>query len=146
MKNKILFLILLISALSTFGSLYFSEVVGFVPCTLCWYQRIFMYPVFILSSISLYKKDYGVFKYILVLSFIGALFASYHVLYEHGIVPHSKICGGGADCATKYFEYFGFITLPFLSLMSFLAIFVLSDTSRYAVKELSPNNKTQLNK
>jgi disulfide bond formation protein DsbB len=108
---------------------------GFIPCTLCWYQRIFMYPIFVLSAMALYKKDYGIFKYIFILSLFGGLFAFYHVLYEHNLVPHAKICGAGADCSTKYFEFLGFVTLPFLSLISFLAINALTIYSKVLSKK-----------
>lgn len=131
MQQKFLFLILSISAISTFGSLYFSEVVGVPPCNLCWYQRIFAYPIFIISLIALIKKEYFVFKYIFVLALFGLLFALYHVLYEYGIVPSSKICGVGVDCSIKYINYLGFITIPFLSLLSFIAIAVLSLNHKY---------------
>lgn len=126
MKLKLLFLILGTSFISTFGSLYFSEILKFPPCTLCWYQRIFAYPIFILSLVAILKKDYFIFKYIFILSFFGSFVAFYHILYENNLVGHYEVCGVGVDCATKYVEYFGFVTLPVLSFCSFIFIAVLS--------------------
>lgn len=131
MQQKILFLILSISAISTFGSLYFSEVIGILPCNLCWYQRIFAYPIFIISLVAFIKKEYLVFKYIFFLALFGFLFALYHVLYENGIVPSSKFCAVGVDCSVKYVNYLGFITIPFLSLISFISIMVLCLNRKY---------------
>lgn len=137
MKSKLLFLIIVISFISTFGSLYFSEVLKFPPCNLCWYQRIFAYPIFIISVIALVKKEYSIFKYTFVLSIIGGIIAFYHILYENNLVGHYGVCGVGVDCATKYVEYFGFVTLPVLSFCSFGLIAIFSLLPKFIYRSIT---------
>lgn len=82
-----------------------------------------MYPIVVLIAVAVLKKDRGVDKYVLPLSIIGFLFAVYHNLLYVGIIPESLApCVTGVSCTTKYVEYFGFITIPFLSAVSFVVI------------------------
>jgi disulfide bond formation protein DsbB len=62
------------------GSLYYSEIVGFVPCTLCWYQRILMYPLVLITLVGIVKQDRSLPDYVLPLSVIGMGFSTYHYL------------------------------------------------------------------
>lgn len=112
------------------GSLFFSEVWGLVPCVLCWYQRISMYPVVILSFVAMQRKDDKAYLYILPLSVIGVFISLYHnILYyavNWGIRPDwSGPCQAGVSCTTRYIEWGGFITIPLLSLIAHLVITVL---------------------
>lgn len=112
--------------ISMLGSLYFSDILKYPPCTLCWYQRIFMYPLVLILGIAIYRKDWSVWIYGLPLAIIGWLIAAYHNLLYYGILAESEAtCQAGVSCTTKFIEYFGFVTIPFLSLMSFTAIIVL---------------------
>lgn len=105
------------------GSLFFSEILKYPPCVLCWYQRIFMYPLTLLLPIAIFKKDKNIPFYVLSLSLIGTVIAFYHNLLYFNIIPESTApCVAGISCTTKFIEFFGFITIPFLSLCAFLLI------------------------
>ncbi|MCA9370142.1 MAG: disulfide bond formation protein B [Pseudomonadales bacterium] len=115
-----------IALTATLGSLFFSEVMQLPPCVLCWYQRIAMYPLVVLLGAALVFEDKRIYRYALPLSVIGAVIALYHNLLYYGVLPESvQPCIDGVSCTTKFFEWFGFITIPFLSLASFVAISVL---------------------
>lgn len=121
-------IVLLVSVLATLGSLYLSEVRGFPPCKLCWFQRIFMYPIPILVLSAIYKKTKDVFLYILPLSLIGGLIAGYHYylqLNPNPYVPCGDI-GFSVSCSENFFTHFGYITIPWMSFSAFLVIFSVS--------------------
>ena len=123
---KIIFLCFLVVAIAILGSLFFSEVMQFVPCSMCWYQRIFMYPLVLIFLINLLYPDDKVFKYAFPVVVVGLLFAIYHNLLMFGIIPESAVpCASGVPCSTEYINWFGFITIPLLSLVSYLMIFSL---------------------
>ena len=123
---KIIFLCFLVVSIAILGSLFFSEVMEFIPCTMCWYQRIFMYPLVLIFLINLLYPDDKVFKYAFPVVVVGLLFAIYHNLLMFGIIPESAVpCTSGVPCSTEYINWFGFITIPFLSLASYLMIFSL---------------------
>jgi disulfide bond formation protein DsbB len=116
----------LIASVSTLGSLFFSEVMGFAPCVLCWYQRIAMYPLVILLPIGLFPFDRNIVRYALPFSVIGVLIALFHLLLVAGFIPESiKPCVQGVPCSEVQIEWFGFVTIPLLSGLSFLAITAL---------------------
>ncbi len=122
-KQYVLYIAWIQSLVAVFGSLYFSEIVHFPPCILCWYQRIFMYPLAIIIPIGIVKKDKKIYQYVLPLAIVGSIFGFYHNLLYYGIVPESLApCVAGVSCTTKFIEFFGFITIPFLSLSAFLVI------------------------
>lgn len=110
---------------ATLASLYFSEVMHFPPCVLCWYQRIAMYPQVLLLGAGIVKRDKNVIVYSLPLAIIGFLISIYHNLLYYKILPEAAApCTAGVSCTTKFFAWFGFITIPFLSLMAFTVIIV----------------------
>ncbi len=113
---------------ATLGSLYFSDVKHFAPCILCWYQRIVMYPLVLIIPIGILKKDKNFSLYTLIFSSIGGLVAIYHELVYYGII--GTVCRD-ISCITKYIEWGGFITIPFLSLVSFVVIAVCMVIYRY---------------
>lgn len=126
-----LYLAWLVAMVATGGSLYFSEVRQFVPCALCWYQRIFMYPLVILLGIASFRNDRRVVPYLFSLSIVGMLIALYHVLEQN--VPGfaaPPMCNVGVPCAAKYINWFGFISIPVLSLVAFGLITLLLFGSR----------------
>ena len=124
--SKSLYAAWLISLFATVGSLFFSEVMDFVPCSMCWYQRIFMYPVAVLLTIGIFKGDGASAKYAFPLAAIGWLFAFYHNLLMWGIIPETAApCRSGIPCSTRYIDYFGFVTIPFLSLLAFSVLVAL---------------------
>ncbi|MBP9716432.1 MAG: disulfide bond formation protein B [Candidatus Levybacteria bacterium] len=126
LKKNLLQFALIISLTSTLGSLYFSEILKLPPCLLCWYQRIFMYPLVVIFAVGIIKKDKNIPYFALPLSIIGLVIAAYHNLLYYKIIPESlEPCTIGISCTTKQIEWLGFITIPFLSLVSFIAITVI---------------------
>ncbi len=116
----------IISLIATLGSLFFSEVMHFIPCSLCWYQRIFMYPLLIIFLVNLLYPDEKVFKYATPLVVIGFLISLYHNLLMYKIIPENiSPCVQGVPCSVAYINWFGFVTIPLLSLIAFTAILLL---------------------
>lgn len=108
------------------GSLYFSEVRDFPPCTLCWYQRILMYPLTVVLAIGMLRRDDGVFWTVLPLSFAGVAVATYHNLIQQGVISETiTACQVGVSCQAKLIEWLGFITIPMMSLTAFIFISIL---------------------
>lgn len=122
----ILFLCWLVAGISVMGSLFFSHVMEFAPCVLCWYQRIFLFPLVIVLAVGLFPFDKRVVKYTLPLAIVGWLTAAYHNLLYAGIIPENiQPCSRGVSCTEEYIELFGFLSIPMLSLLSFTTIIVL---------------------
>ncbi|QOY36899.1 disulfide oxidoreductase [Anaerobacillus isosaccharinicus] len=120
-----LYLAWFVAVVATLGSLYFSEIRLFLPCELCWYQRIAMYPLAVLLGIAAYTNDLKITKYALPFSIIGGLIAFYHYLLEK--VPgfaSVKPCSQGIPCDVAWINWLGFITIPFLALTAFVLITV----------------------
>ncbi|MEM3374329.1 MAG: disulfide bond formation protein B [Candidatus Woesearchaeota archaeon] len=133
-----LFFAFLVSLVSTIGSLSFSEILKLEPCRLCWFQRIFMYPLVILLGLPLFikkfRKDFFVLKkYIILLALIGSLFSIYHHTLQifGSFFNQNYICDvNGISCSTAYFQ-FGYITIPLMALTSFIMIiFIISVNKR----------------
>lgn len=110
--------------IATIGSLSFSEVLGYAPCSLCWYQRILMYPLVIILAVGIVRRDSQVRSYVLPLSGLGFAIALYHNLLYFGFISEDTIrtCTAGVSCSTRWFEWFGFISIPQLSLIAFTVI------------------------
>ncbi|HUD45049.1 MAG TPA: disulfide bond formation protein B [Patescibacteria group bacterium] len=105
------------------SSLFLSLVLHFTPCTLCWYQRILMYPLVWILAAGIIQKNKKIYFYVLPLSVLGIIIALYHSLLQWGIIPEAiTVCTAGVSCATKNIDFFGFITIPFLSLTAFAII------------------------
>jgi disulfide bond formation protein DsbB len=107
------------------GSLFFSNVLGYPPCVLCWYQRIFLYPLVFILGTGILRRDHNMYYYALPLALIGWGISIYHNLLYFKIIPESLApCVAGISCTTKFIEYFGFITIPFLSFLAFTVIII----------------------
>ncbi len=121
---------------ATLGSLYFSEVKHFPPCTLCWYQRIFIYPLVFIIAVGIIKKDKNLPNYVLPLTIVGWFISLFHNLLYYGIIPESSApCVAGISCTTKFISYFGFVTIPLLSFLAFsLIIICMLALKRYNTK------------
>ncbi len=118
-----LFIALLAAWIATLGSLYFSEIAGFVPCKLCWVQRIFMYPLAAILLVAVVRRDDDVPYYVLPLSLIGMGVSTYHYLLQKtDLFTESTVCAGGVPCSIDYINWLGFITIPFLALTAFVII------------------------
>lgn len=115
-----------ISLIASAGSLFFSEIVGYIPCDLCWYQRIFMYPLVIVLGVAVVKKDVKQALYSAIFSSIGFIIALYHYLIQKVPAISQMDSCGLVPCAGQYINWFGFITIPFLSLLAFSLILILS--------------------
>ncbi|MBE4906844.1 disulfide bond formation protein B [Bacillus luteolus] len=126
-KENLLFLSFAASLIATLGSLYFSEIQKYIPCELCWYQRIFMYPLVFLLGMALVKKDYAVARYSFVLSTIGGLISLYHYsIQKVPFLAENSISCGIVPCTGQYINWLGFITIPFLALVAFIIISISS--------------------
>lgn len=119
-KKNILYLAFIQALVATLGSLFFSEVMHWTPCVLCWYQRICMYPLIAIFAVGILKKDRNVNLYAWPLIVVGWAIAFYHNLLYYNILPEAAApCAAGVSCTTKFFAWFGFITIPSLSLAAF---------------------------
>lgn len=119
--------ILIQAGLGMAGSLFFSEVMNLPPCVLCWYQRIALYPIVILTAIGIIRNDRKLYISVLALSLPGLAISIYHNLLYWKILPESVApCTLGISCTTKFFEWFGFITIPFLGLVAFTVVTLLA--------------------
>ena len=121
-----LFFAWLVAIVSTMGSLFFSEVMMFPPCVMCWYQRIFMYPLVVILLFALFPLDAKVTRYALPLALGGLFFAAYHNLLYYGILPESaQPCSQGVSCTSDYINWFGFVTIQLLALVAFALMTLL---------------------
>jgi disulfide bond formation protein DsbB len=124
--NKSLIFAWITAIIATLGSLFFSEVMHFVPCTLCWYQRILMYPLAILLAIALYRNDPAIYKYVLPFSTIGMIVSSYHYgLQKIPFLKKFEMCTSGVPCSGQYINWLGFITIPLLAFIAFTIITIM---------------------
>lgn len=127
LNRSSLYVALLVAWVAMLGSLYFSEVKGYVPCELCWYQRILMYPLAGVIAVGLLTRDRHLPKYVLPLSTLGLFVALYHYLLEKtDLFDSFAVCSAGVSCTTMWINWFGFVTIPFLSLLGFTIITIMS--------------------
>lgn len=127
---------------ATLGSLYLSEIADFVPCTLCWYQRIAMYPLVPLLGIAAWRKDHGIDLYAAVLAVAGALIAAYHYLIQSFPSLDSGSCNPLVPCTAAYIRQFDFITIPYMALSAFLLILALLWADRRTSATNAPSSGT----
>jgi len=106
------------------GSLFYSNIAGFVPCLLCLWQRVFLYPQVVILGIALITKDNGVRKYSIALSAIGALIATYHTYLQFGGTSLINCAASGVGCEHVYFMEFGYVTIPTMALTAFALIII----------------------
>src|SRR3989338_11087130 len=123
-KNPLLFA-LIVSLTAALGSLFYSEILGYVQCKLCWLQRIFMYPLPIIFAIALRKKDLMIRSYTLPLVIIGGLIATYH--YSVQVFQFTTSCGAdsGVPCNIVYSFELGYITIPMMAITAFILVVLL---------------------
>lgn len=123
----LLFLCWLLVSVSTTISIFFSSVLEYEPCVLCWYQRICLFPLILIFATGLFPAfDKSVIKFALPLAIVGGLTALYHTLLYEAIIPESiQPCSKGVSCTEKYIELFGFVSIPLLSFLAFSTIITL---------------------
>ncbi len=115
-------LALLQATVATCGSLFMSEALGWLPCVLCWYQRILMYPLVVLILVGILRRDHGLHLYVLPLSLFGACISLYHYLLVKTDWLPPPPCVDGIPCTVDYLDILGFINVPFMALTAFLII------------------------
>lgn len=110
-----------ITLLGTFLTLFYSQVLHYAPCDLCWYQRVFLYPQVVLFGYAWYKKDRVVLPYVLILSLFGLAIATYHHFLQIGfdLMKPCSTAPFAVDCAKPSFIEFGFVTFPFMAVVLF---------------------------
>ncbi len=126
-----LFIAWIISLAASLGALFIGEVVGQAPCSLCWHQRAFMFPLAVLLAVASFRADAGAWRYGLPLAAIGMAIAGFHSLLYAGFIPEGiQHCSQGPSCASAEMTILGILPLPYLSLAAFLAIAVALIGSR----------------
>ena len=116
----------IVALAATLGSLFFSEIADFIPCRLCWFQRIAMYPLAVILLIGALRRDVrGIALYALPFPIVGGLVAAYHIYIENHPEAETAACTVGAPCATKWINEFGYVTIPTLAITAFAAILAL---------------------
>jgi disulfide bond formation protein DsbB len=114
-----------VAAIATGGSLFLSEVAGFVPCEMCWYQRICMYPLVPILAIAAARRDRAVRWYALPLAIIGAAISTWHILVERFPSLESGACDPANPCTIIWVEKLGYLTIPTMALSGFVVIGLL---------------------
>jgi len=124
---------LLLAGTAMAGSLWFSEVADYAPCKLCWYQRIAMYSIAIVSLVALVRREARVIApYVLTLALVGLGISSYHYLLEWYPTLESGVCSVDVPCTTIWFRTFGFVTLPFMAGVAFVSTALVAVAGRKA--------------
>ena len=104
------------------GSLYFSDVMGFIPCMLCWYQRIAMYPLVLILAVAFLRSDPAVWRFAIPLPVVGLAISIYHVLLQYNPSVEIVACSTGVSCSARYLAVFGFVSIPTMAGAAFLLI------------------------
>lgn len=121
-----------IASASTLGALFFSEVMELPPCVLCWYQRIFMFPLVLLLPLGLFPFDRKIVRYALPLALCGWLISLFHLLLVSGFIPESMTpCTQGVPCKEVQIQWLGFVSIPLLSFVAFSVISALMIAARF---------------
>ncbi len=115
---------------ATLGSLYFSERAGFIPCELCWYQRIAMYPMALILPLAAFRRDHLIMNYAFVLAAAGLIVSAYHIQVQW-FPESSNSCAFDDPCSAKWVEGFGIFTIPQMAAMTFFLIIMLSVASTF---------------
>ena len=113
---------LLLTGSSMLGSLYFSEVANYSPCKLCWYQRVCMYGIALVSLVAVVRRERVAAPYVTVLAVVGLAISAYHYLVEWFPQLESRVCSVDVPCTTVWFRKLGFLTMPSMAGIAFIAI------------------------
>ena len=133
-----------VAAIATGGSLFYSQGAGFIPCEFCWFQRMMMYPLSILTLLIAARGDNRAARYLLPLPVVGAGTSIYHMLLEHHVIKEPGACtltGGGCTANWIALHSFGYLTIPTLALTAFLLLIgflVLASTGESEVPATLP--------
>ncbi|MEQ1722195.1 MAG: disulfide bond formation protein B [Pseudobdellovibrio sp.] len=124
--NLNLLLQLIVVLASVLGSLFFSEIMGYVPCNLCWYQRLCVYPMLFIILTGLYLKSKEAAFFLLPFSIAGLFISVYHNLVYYKFIAIIVPCTESAPCTQQQLNWLGFVTIPMLSLLTFVVLFGLN--------------------
>ena len=133
-----------VAAIATGGSLFYSQIAGFIPCEFCWFQRMMMYPLSVLTLLIAARGDNRAARYLLPLPVVGAGTSIYHMLLEHHVIKEPGACtltGGGCTANWIALHSFGYLTIPTLALTAFLLLIgflVLASTGESEVPATLP--------
>jgi disulfide bond formation protein DsbB len=122
-----------IALVTTLGSLYYSEIAGYPPCTLCWYQRIAIYPQVIVLGVATLRRDRAVWLTSVPLAIVGAVISTWHIIIERNPALAGP-CDPSNPCTIKWVEEFGFLTVPTMALIAGLAVIALTLVARTAAQ------------
>ena len=138
LENSLLF-IWVVSLIATLGSLYFSEIRGYEPCKLCWYQRILMYPILLITTVAFIQKNARIAVTTAIFSCIGGAISLYHYgIQKLEFLSNNEAFCGRIPCSGQYINWLGFITIPFLAGTAFILIIIISF---YMIKLLKEEKK-----
>lgn len=116
----------LIAIVSVVGSMFFSQVMNLPPCSLCWYQRIFIFPLAVTLAAGFLQKDAKAFWYSFPLALGGWVISLYHNLLYYKVIPKPITpCSSGVSCTDKQLEILGFISIPLMAFVSLTLILIL---------------------
>lgn len=126
-----------VSLSALLGSLFYSDIAGYEPCKLCWYQRVLMYPQALLYGLAILKKDKKIADYGILLSIVGAVIAGYHYLLQIGFLPSVScgVVGYSVSCSQRFVLQYGYITIPMMALSAFLLIAALLTVLKFSNKK-----------
>ncbi len=117
-----------VASIAMAGSMFYSEIAGYEPCKLCWFQRILMYPQVLLLGMAWWRKERWMLPYASILSAIGGLIAGYHYLLQRGVAPAlpCSAVGYSVDCAKIFVMQYGYVTIPLMAFTAFALIFLFT--------------------
>ena len=120
----------IIALISSLAVLFIGEVLGQMPCLLCWYQRVFMFPLPIVLGLGLWWQDARVGRYGVALSFCGGAVALWHMGLYVGIIPEPiQPCTATGSSCTEANQLILGVPIPLLSLVAFTLTASLSALS-----------------
>lgn len=131
LEKVILIKVFILSLFSSALTLYYSEVLGVIPCALCWFERIFMYGILLISGIALFSRNNleikTILKYINVFAILGALTSLYHHVLQMSAsaTSHLPCPASGGDCAKRIIFEFGHITFPWMAFIMFVLFIIM---------------------
>ncbi|MDN7243423.1 disulfide oxidoreductase [Planococcus sp. N028] len=137
-QENVLLSMWVVSLVATLGSLYFSEIRGYIPCNLCWIQRIFMYPLVLIIGVAYIQKNVRIAATTMVFAIVGGCISLYHYgIQKLAFLAEAAPSCGQVPCTGQYINWLGFITIPFLALIAFILI---AGMSIYLWKTLKEEN------
>lgn len=128
LETKALVFAFMFSIIATVSSLFYSQIAGLPPCSLCWIQRALLFPQVLFLGLAWWFESHRIIKYSSALSVVGMAVSAYHSYLQYGGSNHilCNVISNGVSCAQRYFLEFGYITMPIMSLTIFALLFILT--------------------